>query len=141
MLSTNREIVFRVRVVRDVSCVRNCGREFASIVGLCSGSVLLLRLLLRSFVPLVSRSFCIFLHFLHVSCFSCYSYLHFFRLFILHIFSFCSFFSFCFHVLLFPSAFFHFSTAMRFRVPAVGSGSPNLLARHLAGLKGVVPPP
>ena len=27
MFSTSREIVFRARVLRDVSCVRSCGRE------------------------------------------------------------------------------------------------------------------
>ena len=113
MLSTNREIVFRVRVVRDVSCVRSCGREFVSIVGLCSGSVLLLRLLLRSFVPLVSRSFYIFLHFSSFFMFfmffmlfmsSFFSFIHSSHLFILFIFLIlfsCSSFSIC---------IFHFSS-------------------------------
>ena len=27
MLSTSREMVFRIRVVRDASCVRSCARE------------------------------------------------------------------------------------------------------------------
>ena len=117
MLST-QEIVFRVRVVRDASCVRSCAREIclrrSTVFRIRVLLLLLLRLLhLRSVAPLMSRwcHFRLFFHFFvffHVF----FDFVIFLSCHFLHLSSF-------FMKIMVPS---FFSAAMRFRVAALASG-------------------
>ena len=80
--------MFRIRVVRDVSCVRSCGREVGFRCRGVFGVHVSLLLLLRLVAPLVSGRFPVseISHFLNFFIFIFY----FFTFFIFNFFHFCS---------------------------------------------------